>query len=103
MLRCIITSIGSIMIGQVEMEDENKIILTDPREVQIIQVAQNQTKFAVLHIFGRPKIVTVHLKSIMLSYDLEDPNVISIYEEHCSNIRRAKPGEVEELINKNRH
>jgi hypothetical protein len=103
MIKCIITTIGSILIGKVSIEDSNGIILSEPREVQIMQVASNQTKFAVLYIFGRPKVVSIPTKSIMLHYELTDPSILSIYEEHVNQIKRAKPGEIEALVNKSRH
>jgi sRNA-binding carbon storage regulator CsrA len=103
MIKCVITSIGSIVVGQVTLETDEEIILGDPREVQIMQTGPNQTKFSILNIFGKPKTVEIQKKNIMLQYDLEDPNIISVYEEQISNIRRPKPGELETLINKNRH
>jgi len=91
------------MIGQVITENDEEIMLTNPREVQIMQVGPNQTKFTVLHIFGKPNSITIQKRNIMIQYDLEDPSIINIYEEHISTIRKPQPNEIEQLTNKIRH
>ncbi len=103
MIRCIITSIGSIMLGQVKDETVDNIMLSNPREVQIMQIDKGQTKFAVLYIFGRPETIIVSKKSILLHYEVKDPSILAVYEEHTSPIHRAKPEDILTLTNRTKH
>ncbi len=100
--KCIVTSLGSILLGQVDNEKMDEIAIFNPREVQLIQAAANQTKMIVLPLFGKPQVIVLSRKGIMLMYDIEAPDIISLYEESIGLIKRAKPEEIDRL-NKGRH
>ncbi len=103
MIKCVITLAGSILVGELKSIMDDEMNLTNPREIQVAQVGPNQTKFTILNIFGKPNEIVIQLGNITLYYTLEDPNVLTLYNEHVSNIHRPRPGEIDLLVNKNRH
>ena len=101
MLRIVITSVGSILMGEDVTEDGNSIVLDTPRELQVIQQG-DQTKFAVLPLIGNPTTITLYQDRVSFSYIATDKSIENIYLQSTSKIATPRPSEIIEL-NKRRN
>ena len=101
MLRIVITSVGSILIGEDIGMGESIIVLGTPREMHIAQEG-NQTKFVIFPILGNPTTITLYQDRISFSYIATDQGVENLYSQSTSKIATPRPSEIIEL-NKHRN
>lgn len=102
MLKIVITPVGNIILGELESEDLTEVKLNNPREIQIVQSANGQTKFAIIKLFGAPSTITLRIQNMMCMYNCEEPSIQGSYAESCGLLTRPKPNEVIDII-KSRH
>ena len=99
MLRIALTKFGMI-IGEFD-ESENRILVRNPKVINIIDQKGTQIQFIVAPLIGSPTELVMSTDDVM-TYDVRDTTVIDAYNHAVSGLVKAYPKDIIEL-NKHRN